>query len=422
MRILLTSFAMDAHFNGAVPLAWALRAAGHEVRVASQPALTESIVRAGLTAVPVGDDHKMEQVARHVGAGMYAHHSAPDFLEHRPEHLDADFMIASNSLLTATYYAQINNDSMVDELVAYARHWQPDLVIWELFTFAGAVAARASGAASARILSFPDTFYGVRAAMLGRLAELPEEQRDDSLAEWLSLVLDRHGCRFDEEIVTGHWTIDQMPPGVRLELGLPTVPMRYVAYNGPTPAVVPDWLRADPERPRVCFTLGETIRQTSFPNAVRVADLFAAIEDLDIEAVALLSEEELADVPAVPANTRVVDRVPLHALMPSCAAIAHHGGAGTWATAAAYGVPQVAMGWMWDAIYRAQRLEAFGAGRFLPSFELSPDRLRADLVRILDEPSFAESAGALSRTMAETPSPVEVVPELERLTTRHRTR
>lgn len=421
MRILITSFAMDAHFNGAVPLAWALRGAGHEVRVASQPALTDSIVRAGLTAVPVGDDHKMEQVARHAGAGMYAHHSHPDFLEHRPEQLDPDFLIASNSLLTATYYAQVNNDSMVDELVAYAQYWKPDLVIWELFTFAGAVAARASGAASARILSFPDTFYGVRVELLRHLAGSPDERRDDSLAEWLSLVLERHGCRFDEEVVTGSWTIDQMPPGVRLELGLPTVPMRYVPYNGPTPAVVPDWLRSDPAKPRVCFTLGETIRRTAFPNAVRVADLFAAIDDLDIEAVALLSEQELGDA-KVPGNTRVVDRVPLHALMPSCAAIVHHGGAGTWSTAAAYGVPQVAMGWMWDAIYRAQRLEAHGAGRFLPSFELSPTRLREELVRILDEPSFAECAGALSQTMASAPSPVEVVPELERRTAEHRAR
>lgn len=35
MRVLLTAFAQDAHLNGVVPLAWALRTAGHEVRVAA---------------------------------------------------------------------------------------------------------------------------------------------------------------------------------------------------------------------------------------------------------------------------------------------------------------------------------------------------------------------------------------------------
>ena len=50
MRVLMTSVAVEAHFNGMVPLAWALRAAGHEVHFASHPALTEPIAAAGLTA------------------------------------------------------------------------------------------------------------------------------------------------------------------------------------------------------------------------------------------------------------------------------------------------------------------------------------------------------------------------------------
>ncbi|MEU6024225.1 activator-dependent family glycosyltransferase [Micromonospora sp. NPDC047134] len=419
MRVLVTCFAMDAHFNGVVPLAWALRTAGHDVRVASQPALTNSITSAGLTAVPVGTNPMMREVLQNVGPAMYALHSNPDFLEHRPELLNLDFHIASNSMLNATYYMQINNESMVDDLVEYARHWKPDLVIWELFTFAGAVAARVTGAAHARILSFPDIFYGVRKVFLEHLTKSPD-RHDDSLAEWLTLVLEQHGCEFDEEVVTGQWTIDQMPAGVRLPLGLPTVEMRYLPYNGPTPAVVPEWLWQAPDRPRVCFTLGETIRQTEFPNAVKVADLFDAIEDLDIEVVALLGEKELDGVRKIPDNTRVVDRVPLAALMPSCSAIVHHGGAGTWATAAAYGVPQVAMGWMWDAIYRAQRLEELGAGLHIPSFQLTVAGLREKLVRVLTEPSFATGAANLRDAMASTPSPVETVEKLEHLTAQHR--
>jgi glycosyltransferase len=139
-----------------------------------------------------------------------------------------------------------------------------------------------------------------------------------------------------------------------------------------------------------------------------------------VEVIATLNEKELADVSRVPDNTRVVEHVPMHALMPTCSAIVHHGGAGTWATAAAYGVPQVALGWIWDAIYRAQCLEDMGAGLHLQSDGLTVESLRSKLGRVLAEPSFAENAKVLQRQMAAAPSPNEVVPTLEKLTAQYR--
>ncbi|GAA2719588.1 MULTISPECIES: activator-dependent family glycosyltransferase [Streptomyces] len=420
MRVLLTAFAQDSHLNGIVPMAWALRTAGHEVRVASQPAAVESITRAGLTAVPVGDDHRLDDVIRSVGEGMLAHHLDRDYLEMRPEALSLDYLRASNAILTATFYSQINNATMVDGLVDYARFWRPDLVLWEPFTFAGAVAAKAVGAAHARLLSFPDLFSHVHLTLRRRQAALTEQLRDDPLEEWLACTLDHYGRAFDPDVVTGQWSIDQMPRGVRLELGLPTVPMRYIPHNGPAPAVVPEWLREPPTRPRVCLTLGLTVRDTEFPNAIDLGELLDSIADLDAEVVATLGARELEQVPKVPDNTRVVEHLALHALLPSCSAIVHHGGAGTWATAAAQGVPQVALGWMWDAIYRARRLEEIGAGLHLHSEDLTVQTLRDKLLRVLQESSFRSGARRLRRAVLAAPSPNEVVPAVERLTARHR--
>ncbi len=112
--VLITSLAVEAHFNGAVPLAWALRAAGHEVRVASHPALTESITRAGLTAVPVGTDHVHHELVRDLGAELDTFYRDIDFTGERGD--DYVALKGANTLLTATFYAQANNDSMVDEL------------------------------------------------------------------------------------------------------------------------------------------------------------------------------------------------------------------------------------------------------------------------------------------------------------------
>lgn len=422
MRVLMTSFAQEAHFNGMVPLAWALRTAGHEVRVAGHPALTDSITKSGLTAVPVGPNHMMDEVMRSMGGRILGMHQVADFLENRPERLSLDFLKGHDSVMTSTFYSQVNGEAMVDDLVEFGLSWKPDLVLWEPFTFAGAVAARACGSAHARVLSFPDLFLSTRRTLTDKLASGPEERHDDVLAEWLSWTALRHGEEFGDDLVEGQWSIDQTPGSVRLESAQTILPMRYIPHNGSLPAVIPPWLRQRPERPRVAVTLGMTVRNSEFPNAVDVADLFDAVADLDIEVVATLTAPDLERVSEVPGNVRLVEHVPLHALLTTCSAIVHHGGAGTWSTAAAQGVPQVALGWMWDAIYRAQSLERLGAGLYLHSHELTATLLRDRILRVLQEPSFPRAADRLAQEITAMPNPNDVVPELERLTNKFRRR
>ncbi|WP_030181316.1 activator-dependent family glycosyltransferase [Streptomyces violaceorubidus] len=427
MRVLLTSFAMDAHFNGSVPLAWALRSAGHEVRVASQPALTGSITAAGLTAVPVGTDPRLDDMVKGVGGSVLSHHANQSLDPEDPGRLTPAFLRGWDAMMTATFFALVNDDPTVDDLVAFARAWKPDLVLWEPFTFAGAVAAMATGAAHARVLSFPDLFSSMRRAFLAQLGPAaadpaggpPGAHPEDCLGQWLQWTLGRHGVAFDEQAVTGQWSVDQVPRSFRPPSDGPTVGMRYIPYNGPGPAVVPDWLRTPPERPRVCVTLGLTARTSEFPNAVPVDLVLKAIDGLDIEVVATLDAEERTLLTHVPDNVRLVDHVPLHALLPTCAAVVHHGGAGTWSTALVEGVPQIAMGWIWDAIERARRQQELGAGLHLPSHEVTVEGLRSRLVRLLEEPSFTAAAARLRAEAESERSPAEVVPVLERLTAQH---
>ncbi|QEU96264.1 activator-dependent family glycosyltransferase [Streptomyces kanamyceticus] len=419
MRVLMTSFAEESHFSGSVPLAWALRTAGHDVRVASQPALTDTIVGAGLTAVPVGDDPALHTVFGAVGAELMAFHGEPDYLEKRHEQLPFSFLKGHDTIMASLFYSWINNDSMVDELVDFARSWRPDLVIWEPFTFAGAVAARASGAAHARLLSFPDLFGSTRRLFLEQSAARGFGQYDDTLGEWLAWTLARHGCAFDEEIVTGQWSIDQMPPSVRLSLAQPLVPMRYVPYNGQVPTVVPHWLRAEPDRTRICVTSGMTARGAGSPHTALVEDVFEAVRGLDVEVVATLTPGEREQFPDTAENIRIVDHVPLDVLLPTCSAVVHHGGAGTWATATVAGVPQISLGRIWDSVYRSRRLQEIGAGLHLPPGGVSARSIRGGLLRLLDEPGFARRAGLLKEEVRSAPSPNEVVEVLERLTGRH---
>ncbi|NEA86835.1 hypothetical protein G3I38_27885 [Streptomyces sp. SID7958] len=92
------------------------------------------------------------------------------------------------------------------------------------------------------------------------------------------------------------------------------------------------------------------------------------------------------------------------------------------ATAALHGVPQLALAWQWDDVFRAGQLERLGAGIFLPPHGegASADRVRDRLAQILAEPSFRQGAARIRAEMLRTPAPGAVVPTLEQLTARHR--
>jgi UDP:flavonoid glycosyltransferase YjiC (YdhE family) len=65
---------------------------------------------------------------------------------------------------------------------------------------------------------------------------------------------------------------------------------------------------------------------------------------------------------ALPEGVMVVDEVPHARLFPRCAAVVHHGGSGTTATAARAGVPQVVVPHLLDQFYFGRRVAALGLG------------------------------------------------------------
>jgi UDP:flavonoid glycosyltransferase YjiC (YdhE family) len=121
-----------------------------------------------------------------------------------------------------------------------------------------------------------------------------------------------------------------------------------------------------------------------------------------------------------------VDFVPMNLLMPSCSAAVHHGGGGAFAAALEHGVPQLIvpssfanLKW-WGPIAQANSLEEYGAGCYVADSEhLTPQALREDLVRVLDDPSFARNAAGLAAALRTAPAPSDIVPTLEELTATH---
>ncbi|KKZ75102.1 activator-dependent family glycosyltransferase [Streptomyces showdoensis] len=430
MRVLFVTLAATPHFFVQVPLAWALRAAGHEVRVASQPDLVEAITAAGLPAVPVGprlaQDESVEELRRRQEKAAERLADPPDaqalmrMTEDRPERLTPAFLDGLFTVMTSSIFQNFSAEETVDDLVALTRRWRPDLVVWDTLMMGGSIAARACGAAHARLLYGLDLVGTMRRHHRASLAARPRALREDPLAEWLQWTAARHGGGFSEDLVTGQWTLDPAPAPLRTPTDLPWVPVRHVPYNGR--ATLPDWLREPPSRPRICLTLGLSFREVMGGEQASVPVLLEALAELDAEVVATLDAGQLAETGRLPANVRAVDFVPLDALLPSCSAIVHQGGFGTSQNALVHGVPQIVVpNDLWDLHPRADLVVRSGAG-LRPSGPgpLTPEELRGLVTRVLREPSYARNAARLRDEIAGMPSPAELVPVLEGLTRRHR--
>jgi glycosyltransferase (activator-dependent family) len=424
MRILFTVIPEKTTFLHTVPLAWALRAAGHEVVVASAPGFTGTITQAGLTAVPVGRDASLWRVD-----GMN-----PDLLEKSRMGLPVPWNIVENTadpdgitwpeqlyghLHAVTKGHKPENFPIIAGVADFARHWQPDLVIWEPLSYAGAIAAKACGAAHARMLWSIDVLGATREHFLRLRAQAPPGEHGDPLAEWLGGYGGKYGYEFTEDMVTGHFTIDQMPPSLRMTAGsLHYVPVQYIPYGGP--AVIPAWLRTRPERPRVGFSLGTTATDRFAGYSFSVQDAFDALSDLDIEIVATIAKTEQHKLGRIPDNTRVVNYVPFDALAATCSVMINHTGPGTYLTTARNGVPQLNVPWDFDEPELARRSARQGASLMLYGEQVTGKNIREQLLRLLEEPGFRDSATRLRDEITAMPTPGELVGQLEQLTTKYR--
>ncbi|MGW0826090.1 activator-dependent family glycosyltransferase [Streptomyces sp. NPDC002845] len=418
---MIAAWPSTTHIYPLVPIAWALQSAGHEVRVATYPTMAEAVTGAGLTAVQLGEAEELPPTPLLDKAKLAELTSAlnlsPD------EGLLWEFFGNRILPVLSKFYpgepAHAGDRPMVDDLVDFARSWKPDLVLWDASFYAGAVAARACGAAHARLMIGVDYWAWSREIVRERMGP----QRSDPILELIQPMVERFGFAADDEMMTGQWTVDPTPPRMQLPIDVRFVPVRPVPYNGAV--TVPQWLHESPVCRRVCLTVGLSGRERLIASGIPLSELLEQLAELDIEVVATLNSDQLDTSRKLPDNVRPVEYLPLDLLLPTCSAVIHHGGPGTFGAAVASKVPQLITGALssWDngasgpaAKYVVDR----GAGLALERDQFSVDALKSQLMRILDEPTFQDGCTQLHEDMLASPSPADIVPVLERLTALHR--
>ncbi|HEV2639442.1 MAG TPA: nucleotide disphospho-sugar-binding domain-containing protein [Actinocrinis sp.] len=384
MKVLAVTWGLPSHLYTLVPVAWALRSAGHEVRFAGPPGLVEAIAQAGLPAVPVGPHLDFATVA-HGQIGRDATGTGAD---------DAD---GPQPAITKGGTSHQYAEAMLPDLVDFGRHYGPDLILHDPGNLAAAVAAAVLRVPSARMLWGPD--YRTR---LGFDADTV-----------LGPLVDQFGLDPAEVPVQGALTLDPCPPPMQVPLSGPHRPIRFVPYNGA--AILPGWLRTAPARPLVYLTRGTMMGLMCLDGDFDLVGAVRAVAELDVDLVLASIGRDLTGVP-LPSNVRVsTDWLALHLALPSCAVLVHQGGAGTTMTGAAYGVPQLILPSVADQHFNAERLAVTGAGTSLPTEQAGPEAVRDAVAALIGDARWKTAATVLRRRNDARPTPAEVVTHLEQL-------
>ena len=359
-----------------VPVARALVAAGHDVAVASGAVVGAEAARIGLQHFAAGPDQMSADERRVVFPeieGLSPDQIRPFFFER----VFADYELPPRAR---------DLENIVDD-------WRPDLLIHEVAELAGPLVA------AARELAYATHSYSVVLGDDGVTAAAAGARR-----HWQAAGLAPHSRAGLWE----HLYLDVCPPSLQQHPpgGAPVV--QLVRPGQRTPPGVPT------SRPLVYVTLGTVYSRT---------DVFQTIidglanEPVDV-IVTVGSRGDPAAFGTPPDNVRVERFVPQDEILPACAAVITHGGAGSMLGALTFGCPILFVPQGADQFTNAERAVSAGAGLRLVPGDVSPGAVRASLRRLLDEPGFAVGARRISDEIADMPPAPASVAALELLALR----
>jgi hypothetical protein len=191
------------------------------------------------------------------------------------------------------------------------------------------------------------------------------------------------------------------------------LPVRYLPYNGP--GGVPADRIPQGSRPRVCVLWSNSMSRTYGPDAFLVPLVVRALAGLDVDVLLPVHPDDARALGELPANVRPLGQVPLHLLLPGCAAVVHHGGAGCAMTGLVAGIPQLVLSLGPEQEANGRRLAAAGAARHLPGQAAVEAAVSAAVAGLLADPAAAERAPRLAASARRRPTPAAVVSTVEDL-------
>ncbi|MCX6466771.1 MAG: glycosyltransferase [Pseudonocardiales bacterium] len=366
MRVLVVSAPLAGHLLPLVPLAHALRDAGHEVHLAAGGEVPPSA-----TTLPVHD----------LAPGFRLDRLAARVLSRHPLLLARELRGVAGTDGVRPMFGAVNA-RLVGPLLELAGRLRPDVVVHEPLAVAGAVAA----------------------ARLG----VPAVLQDNSLWDGAELVATTARDGRLRAAARREGVVRLPAPALRLVCAPPSVVgpragrlLRPVPWSGT--GTLPGWLTHPGDRPRLLVSHSTIAGPGGAAHLRRVLD---AAPRLDAEVVLVRPPARLD----VPPTVRTTGWIPLTDALPHATAVVHHGGAGTALGALAAGIPQLLVPGPGDRRRNAELVAARGAGLALPARAITAGHLH----RLLHDPALRAAAREVAAEIAGMPGPAEVAALLRR--------
>jgi UDP:flavonoid glycosyltransferase YjiC (YdhE family) len=385
MRVLISAIAAYGHLQPLLPLATALAEARHDVAIAIGPELRPRAEAAGFATFDAG-----------IGLGTAFERLAGLFPDQEYNRLAPAEIV---DWYLPPLFGQVLAPAMLADLEPIVRTWEPDMVVHDTWEFAAPIVAAKAG-----IVSVSHTL-GLRHA----------EQSLRLVAAAVAPLWRQRGLDPDPTAgLARHLCLDITPPSLQpyaSECARDSLhPLRPIAQPPLDGERLPAWMEHRREVPLVYMTLGTNTNSDS--SVFR--SVIDGLRDLDVEVLITLGPgKDPSSIGALPANAYVETYVPQSLLLPHCSVAICHGGAGTTLNSLAQGVPLLLMPQGADQYVVSELIQAAGAGFVLAPAEVSPSKVRAHVVRLLEEPSQRACARWLQAEILAMPGPEEAVRLIE---------
>jgi UDP:flavonoid glycosyltransferase YjiC (YdhE family) len=380
VRVLCTFAGGAGHADPLVPVALALRGAGHEVAFHGRRSGAGTAMGQGLPLFVDADeapgDPRTIKPLEPIDRG-------------REERLLSGFTDRIARARAA-------------KIIALTATWRPDLIVCDEADFGAMIAAERTGVPHVVVLVNASGSFGRLEVVAPALRRV---RRD--------LGLDRDGVG---SMIQGRLTLNPFPPSFR-DPRFP-LPETSVTYRGgpivPAGAAEPEALgRSRGEGPTVYVTLG-----TIFP--AESGDLFprllGAIRTLGVRAIVTVGRElDPARFGSQPDHVSIERYLAQDLVLPLVDLVVNHAGSGSILGALGHGLPIVALPMGADQPWNADRVEALGLGIVLDAATATPEEIAAAIDGALGDPGMRERALALRDELEALPGPEATVRAIEAL-------
>lgn len=402
MRVLCTVSGWPAHYFPMVPLGWALRAAGHEVLVACPPSQAGAVRRAGLPAAGVLGELDMAYLSRFANlwsaqAGTWPYPWPPLHPE-SGDPVELASFDAAGYIDTAKRHIAAQSKAGFEAAIGLAAGWRPDLVLHDRLSADGLLAAKVTGRPAV-------------AHLWGPVGTDETEPDLYPLPVDYTRAFPRYGAGTLDAEAISH-VIDPCPDPLSPPVRGTRIPVRYLPYNGPGSPPQPPAGRG---RPRVCVIWSNSMSRMYGTGAYLVPQIVAALAPMDVDVLLPVHPDDIDALGPLPPQVQLLGQAPLHLVLPGCAAVVHHGGAGCAMTALQAAVPQLMLAFGAEQQAIGRRFAATGAARYLPGHQATAAQIQDAVTDLLTAGGYRDAARELARANQARPSPADVVGVLEDL-------